>query len=946
MNSPFFSSVTYAARKFAVMALLIGAEIAFAQPSRIVGNINTSQWTSLPGNVHVNARPEYDQGKAPDSLQVQSVTLELGPSASQQTALNQLLLDQQNPRSSSYHRWLTPEEYADRFGVSKSDLAKIGDWARSQGLKVTGTARARNAVTLSGSAAQIDSAFHTEIHLYRVNGETHYANASSPSVPAAMSKVVAAIRGLHDFRMKPNIQKVVALGGPTHETPAYTSSSSGDHYLAPGDFATIFNLTPLYNSGIDGSGQKIVIVGQSQIDTSHLSTFTSYFGMNSVALQTVLVPDKQSPGYSVIDAQESDLDLQWSAAVARGASLIFVYSYDVFDAVQYAIDQNLAPVISMSYGECEESDTRSDATSIRTWAKQANAQGITWVAASGDSGAAGCYESSGGPFGPASSSMALAVELPASVPEVTAVGGTTFSEGSGSYWNNTNSSTKSSAKSYIPEVTWNDSAAGSSPAASGGGASQFFSKPSWQTGTGVPNDGARDVPDVAFPASADHDGYLVYTSSGLGDQWSVIGGTSAGAPTFSGVLALLNQYQVSNGYQSSSGLGNINTSLYPLASSPSSAFHDITSGNNKVETCVDPLCFKTSWSDGYSAGTGYDQTTGLGSVNGYTFITAWPTNKLSPTTSLTATPDTVTTAGTTVLTATVENPHGGTPGGTVAFSVGSTTLGTASLSGSSGTASATLSISASATGLSPGSNTITAVYSGDNTNNAATATTVLNVVGKPSITGLVDSASYRQAYAPGMALSIFGSNLALTTDAAPSVPLPTSLDNVYVTINNVAAPLYYISPSQLNVQIPYETPSSGEVTVVVSNNGQAASATIAMSAAAPGIYTDSSGYITPTSKASAGQTLVMYVNGAGALDPAVATGSTPASGATPVPKGATLVTVAGIPASTTYVGEPSWSVGVLQINFTVPSGAGTGTLPVVVSVEGRASKPADLTVSQ
>src|SRR5271165_6222587 len=629
------------ARLFGVMAFALCVHNhLFAQPARIIGNINTLQWTPLPGHVRADARSEYEQGKAPDSLQMPSVTLVLKPSASQQAALDQLLLDQQNPKSPGYHRWLTPEDYADRFGASKSDLAKIADWARSQGLTVTGTARARNAVSLSGSASQIGSAFHTEIHLYKVNGETHYANATNPAVPAAMSKVVAAVRGLNDFRMKPKVQKAAVRGASAGITPAYTSSSSGDHYLAPDDFATIFNLTPLYDSGINGSGQKIVIVGQSQIDTFHLSSFTSYFGMKSVSVTTVEVPNKQKAGYSVIDAQESDLDLEWSAAVAREASLIFVYSSDVLDSVQYAIDQDLAPVISMSYGECEESDTKSDATSMRSWAQQANAQGITWVASSGDSGAAGCYESSGGPFGPASSSLSLAVELPASVPEVTAVGGTTFSEGNGSYWNSTNSSTKSSARSYIPEVTWNDSSENGSQAASGGGASQFFSKPSWQTGTGVPNDGARDVPDVAFPASADHDGYLVYTSDGVVTGWNVIGGTSAGAPAFSGVLTLLNQYLVSNGYQSTSGLGNINSSLYPLASSVPDAFHDITSGNNAVEVdvCIFAACAVTK-SSGYSAGAGYDQTTGLGSVNGYTFITSWQSNKVSPTTSLTATPD-------------------------------------------------------------------------------------------------------------------------------------------------------------------------------------------------------------------------------------------------------------------------------------------------------------------
>ena len=249
----------------------------------------------MPGQVHANARAEYDRGKAPDSLEIPSVTLELTESGSQQAALEQLLLDQQNPRSPSYHRWLTPEEYADRFGASPGDLAKIGDWARSQGLTVTGTARARNAVTLSGSAAQIGRAFQTVIHRYEVNGEMHYANASDPSVPAAMSNVVAAIRGLNDFRLRSRVHKLAPLGGNGHLTPAYTNSK-GEHYLAPDDFATVFNLNPLYNSGINGAGQKIVIVGQSTIDTSHLSTFTSYFGMNSVDLQTVLVPNKKSPG--------------------------------------------------------------------------------------------------------------------------------------------------------------------------------------------------------------------------------------------------------------------------------------------------------------------------------------------------------------------------------------------------------------------------------------------------------------------------------------------------------------------------------------------------------------------------------------------------------------------------------------------------------------------------
>ena len=176
------------------------------------------------------------------------------------------------------------------------------------------------------------------------------------------------------------------------------------------------------------------------------------------------------------------------------------------------------------------------------------------MAASGDSGGADCYQSSSGRFGSSSSNVTLATDIPASIPEVTGVGGTTLNEGSGTYWNSSNDPiTKASVLSYIPETAWNDSVIDGSPAASGGGASALFSKPSWQTGTGVPSDGARDVPDVALPASADHDGYMVYTTSGRTTTWYIFGGTACGAPTFSGMLALLNQYMVAHGYQSGSG---------------------------------------------------------------------------------------------------------------------------------------------------------------------------------------------------------------------------------------------------------------------------------------------------------------------------------------------------------------------------------------------------------
>ena len=436
-----------------------------------------------------------------------------------------------------------------------------------------------------------------------------------------------AIHGLHDFRLQPRnrmLQTPVAVRGQV--TPNYTSTKdSSTHYLAPDDFASIFNIKPVYSQGIDGSNQNIVIVGQSRIDPSHLTTFRTSFGLGDISLTRTLVPDSKDPGTRQADEQESDLDLEWASAVARGASLNFVYADDVFDAVQYAIDQNLAPVLSMSYGECETSSTKSDALTLQSWAQQANAQGITWVAASGDSGAASCYQSRLGPLG-ATTDLKAAVDVPADIPEITGIGGTRFNEGSGTYWNDTNDpATNASAQSYIPETSWNDSTT-NSPASSGGGVSQFFSKPSWQTGLGVPSDGARDVPDLAFPASADHDGYIVYTTSGSDTGWYIFGGTSAGAPAFSGILALLNQYQLANGYQANPGFGNINGRLYQMATSSSWVFHDISSGDNTVTAiiCSGFLCSSPSKkSVGYNAGAGYDLVTGLGSLDVSTFFIAW-----------------------------------------------------------------------------------------------------------------------------------------------------------------------------------------------------------------------------------------------------------------------------------------------------------------------------------
>src|SRR5579871_1193671 len=420
----FSDAIANASRFFCIVAFMTCFHVnSWAQGNRIPGPIDNGQRFTIPGSLPPLLQLANDQGSADASLKLDRITLVLKPSDTQTTELKRLLADLHDPNSSGYHNWLTPESFARRFGLSETDIAKIVGWLNAQQLTVTSVARARNAITVSGTVASVASAFQTEIHTYFIGNETHYANATAPSLPSALQGIVQAIHGLNDFRLQPRHVLQTSLAWRRGATPKYTSPSNGNHYLAPDDFATIFDIKPLYNVGIDGSNQSIVIVGQSRIDESHLITFRSSFGLGDARLLTTLVPNSRDPGTRQTDEQESDLDLEWASAVARAASLRFVYSYDVLDAVQYAIDQNYAPVLSMSYGECETSSSESYALSMQAWAQQANAQGITWVAASGDSGAAGCYISSLGPLGSGNADISLSADLPASIPEVTGIGG-------------------------------------------------------------------------------------------------------------------------------------------------------------------------------------------------------------------------------------------------------------------------------------------------------------------------------------------------------------------------------------------------------------------------------------------------------------------------------------------------------------------------------------------
>lgn len=910
---------------------------AQAQPSRIASTIDETRRLTLSGQIHPQASPQNDQGRVTPSMPMSYVTLNLTPSAAQQADLDQLLAAQQNAASPGYHRWLTPEQYAQRFGVSDADLSKIQTWLQGHGLSVVTVARGKNWIAVDGTAAEIEDTFQTEIHQYLVNGETHFANSTAPSIPAALNGVVTGVRGLSNFRLQPALRS-------SQLRPAY-DGGRGTHYIAPGDFATIYDLNPLYSAGINGAGQTMVVAGQTQINISDITQFRSMYGLPVNNPQTMLVPGSQNPGVSTPDVPEADLDLEWAGSTARNTAILFVYSYDVMTAVQYAIDQNLATVVSTSYGACELETPAVDVTAFRSWAKQGSAQGITWVGSSGDNGAADCDDSQ---------NPGLAVDLPASIPEVTGVGGTELVDSGGTYWASANSSNGASALSYIPETSWNDSAEVGSPAASGGGASVLFTKPTWQTGAGVPADNARDVPDIAFAASPQHDGYLVYT----GGQTQVYGGTSAPTPSFGGMVSLLNQYLVTNGVQAVPGLGSINPKLYALAQSAPSAFHDITTGNNIVTVpCGTRTRGCTPTAVGYNAGPGYDQVTGLGSMDFAAVAAAWsgaslPAAPITPAISLLSNVSTLGDTGVMDLIATVTGGNGVTPTGTVTFVIGSVQLGSATLTGSAGTATATLAVTGSQ--LPAGGGTITATYDAASGSITSSVTVTVTSSGSgssvtPTLSGLVNGASFQSTYAPGAILSVFGTQLAPSIGSASSVPLPVSMSGVAVTINGIAAPLYYVSPSQLNVQIPYEIPANTQVQVSVNNNGQVGTQQFTTSAAAPAIFTGQNGVLVPNASATRGQVISLFFTGAGAVNPQVATGAAPASttaiSSLPAPIANTTVTVGGVPASVQFVGIPYGLVGVVQVNFQVPTGVNVGSQPVVVTVGGVASPAAILNIT-
>ncbi len=586
--------------------------------ARITSAIQNNERVAVAGTAPAVLANSVETGRVPGSQSLGRMLLMLAPTADQELAATNLVSALHDSSSASFHKWLTPAQFGQQFGVADADAAQVQQWLQSQGFTVHEVSQSRRFIVFSGNASQIENAFSTEMHTYSYKGQSFISNSKNIQIPAALQAVVKGVVRLHS---DPKTASSALLGAKVHfkKSKGSFTFADGSHYMTPADFAKIYDVQGLYDAGIDGTGQTIAIVGRSNISVQDVRDFRSNLGLPANDPQVIVNGD--DPGQTYYDVPEATLDVTWSGAVAPMATIDFVVSQSNFaDGVDisaaFIVDHDLAPVMSTSYGNCESTLGPVGTAFYNALWQQAAAEGITAFVSAGDNGGAGCDSPGSGLF----ASGGLAVNGIASTPYNVAVGGTQFDDtgNPSAYWSDTTDPTTGlSVLGYIPEIVWNESSNDPNNVslwAGSGGVSSLYAKPDWQTATGVPNDGKRDLPDISLTAAL-HDGYLVclYGScTGGGDYFYTAGGTSLSSPSAAAIMALVNQKM---GGQPQ---GVANYVFYRLASTPG-VYHDITKGDNKVPDT------NGQFTVGYDAGPGYDLATGLGSLDASALVNNWHT---------------------------------------------------------------------------------------------------------------------------------------------------------------------------------------------------------------------------------------------------------------------------------------------------------------------------------
>ncbi len=520
----------------------------------VVDRVDENRLQRLGGNTRSEANAQNDLGPVADDFAMDHMLLQLQRPAEQEQAIQQLIDQLHDPKSPNFHRWLSADQIGQMYGPAQEDIDTVTRWLEAHRFTVNLVYPNGMLIDFSGAAGQVRDALHTEIHRLAVNGQEHIANMSDPQIPAALAPVVAGVVSLHDFM--PHTKR------KAHTDYTFTSRGSTYQAVAPADLATIYDLNPLFEAGTIGTGQTIVVIEDSDLYSSaDWTTFRTTFGLSqytSGSLTTVHpaplsgASNCHDPGVNSDDG-EAISDAEWASAAAPGAAIQLASCADTrttfggLIALQNLMNASSTPpsIVSISYGECEAENGASSNAAFNSLFQQAVLEGVSVFVSAGDEGAASCDA------GASAATHGIGVSAFASTPYNVAVGGTdfgdTFAGTNGNYWSSTNSSYYGSAISYIPEIPWNDSCAGTLlagyfkysttygaggfcssatatqeglqevVAGSGGpsgcatgvastsgvvsGTCAGYRKPSWQSATGNPNDGVRDIPDVSLFAA-------------------------------------------------------------------------------------------------------------------------------------------------------------------------------------------------------------------------------------------------------------------------------------------------------------------------------------------------------------------------------------------------------------------------------------------------------------